>query len=427
MKLPEFSVRQPVATAMLFLALALLGGFSAHRLSVDMYPDIEPPVISILTSWPGASASDVESEVSEVIENSVNAVNNLDSLTSKSMDNLSLISCKFDWGTDLDVASNDIRDKLEFAKRKLPDDADTPVLFKFSSAVAPVLYVTVRGEKSWPRLYHIVDKQIGDEVKRVPGVGAVILHGGLKRRINIYFDMAKVEGFHLSLPKINKILDMENMNVPAGHIKTGRKTHFVRVPGRFTDMEQVKNTVVGYFHQRPVVLGDVARVEDAYMPMDERIWGEGEPAILMMVQKQTGKNTVDVIERIKARFETIRPHLPSDVHIDILIDTSEDIINSVTNLRESLMWGILFIVMVTVVFFTADPDGLYHRADHPLLFDDLVHFPEFFRLHPEPGIPHGPGHRRGHGGGQRHRGIGKHHPPCGKGGKGHGGGHFRCQ
>ena len=350
MKLPEFSVRQPVATTMLFLALALLGAFSAFRLSVDMYPDIEPPVISILTSWPGASASDVESEVTEVIENSVNAVNNLDNLTSKSLDNLSLISCHFDWGTDLDVASNDLRDKLEFSRRKLPEDADTPVLFKFSSAVAPVMFITVRGEKSWPRLHHIVDKQIGDELKRVPGVGAVILHGGLRRRINIYFDMARVEGFHLSLPKINQILHMENMNVPAGHIKTGRKTHFVRVPGRFADMDEIRNTVVGYFEQRPVTLKDVARVDDDYMPMEERIWGEGAPAILMMVQKQTGKNTVDVIDRIKARLDRIRPQLPADVSVDILIDTSEDIINSVTNLQTSLLWGIGFIVLVTVVF-----------------------------------------------------------------------------
>lgn len=350
MRLPDFSVRQPVATTMLFLALALLGGFSAFRLSVDMYPDIEPPVISILTSWPGASASDVESEVTEVIENSVNAVNNLDNLTSKSLDNLSLISCHFDWGTDLDVASNDLRDKLEFSRRKLPDDADSPVLFKFSSAVAPVMFITVRGEKSWPRLHHIVDKQIGDELKRVPGVGAVIQHGGLRRRINVYFDMAKVEGFHLSLPKINQILDMENMNVPAGHIKTGRKTHFVRVPGRFADMDEIGNTVVGYFQGQPVTLKDVARIDDDYMPMEERIWGEGDPAILMMVQKQTGKNTVDVIRRIKERLDQIRPQLPADVRIDVLIDTSEDIINSVTNLQTSLMWGIGFIVLVTVAF-----------------------------------------------------------------------------
>ncbi len=350
MNLPEFSVRQPVATAMLFLALGLLGAFSAARLSTDMYPDIEPPVISILTSWPGASASDVESEVTEVIEDTVNSVNNLDTLTSKSMDNLSLISCKFDWGTDLDVASNDVRDKLEFAKRRLPEDADSPVLFKFSSATAPVLFLTVAGEKSWPRLFHIVDKQIGDELKRVPGVGAVILYGGLRRRINLYFDMQKVEGFHLSLPQINRVLDMENMNVPAGHIQAGRKKHFVRVPARFSDIEEIRQTVIGTHEGRPVYLGDVAEVEDAYKPLDERIHSNGRPAILMMLQKQTGKNTVEVIGAVKQRLAEITPQLPADVRINIPIDTSVDIINSVTNLKSTLLWGIFFIVVVTMVF-----------------------------------------------------------------------------
>ncbi len=350
MNLPEFSVRQPMATAMLFLAMALLGVFALLRLSTDMYPELEPPMISILTSWPGASASDVETEVSERIEDTVNSTNNLDTLTSKSMDNLSLVSCKFDWGTDLDVASNDLRDKLEFIKRKLPDDADPPVLFKFSSAVAPVLFLTVRGEKSWPRLFHIADKQIGDELKRVPGVGAVILHGGQRRRINVYFDMAKVEGFHLSLPAINRVLDAENMNVPGGHIKSGRRSHFVRVPARFGGVQEIRDTVIGHHQGRPVYLRDVAEVEDDYKPMDERILSDDEPAILMMIQKQTGKNTVEVIGRIRQRLKELETELPADVKITTVIDTSEDILDSIANLRGSLIWGIFFVFLVTVVF-----------------------------------------------------------------------------
>ena len=350
MNLPEFSVRQPVATAMLFLALGLLGLFSALRLSTDMYPEIEPPVISILTAWPGASASDVETEVTEVIEDSVNSVNNLDTLTSKSMDNLSLISCKFDWGTDLDVAGNDVRDKLEFSRRYLPDDAETPVLFKFSSAMAPVLFLTVSGERSWPRLFHIVDKQIADELKRVPGVGAVVLNGGLRRRINIDFDMQKVEGFHLSLPQINRVLDAENMNVPAGHIHTRHQKYFVRVPARFQSIAEIRRTVVGYHDGRPVHLEDVAHVEDGYKPMDERVHSNGRPSILLMLQKQTGKNTVEVIEAVKARLAEITPQLPADVTVCIPIDTSKDIIDSVSNLRTTLLWGILFVVVVTGVF-----------------------------------------------------------------------------
>ena len=192
MKLPDFSVKQPVAVLMLFCAIILLGTVSLTKLNIDLLPEVEPPVVSILTVWPGASASDVESEVTDVIENQVNSVNNLDTLTSKSLDNLSVISCKFDWGTNLNVATNDIRDKLELTKRDLPRDADPPMLFKFSSATMPIMAVTIRGKETWPRLYHIVDKKISDELKRVPGVGAIVTYGGLRRRINVYFDMKKI-------------------------------------------------------------------------------------------------------------------------------------------------------------------------------------------------------------------------------------------
>jgi len=136
-KLPEFSVKQPVATLMLFLAVIILGTLSLTRLPIDMLPDIEPPVVSILTVWPGASASDVETEVTEHVEDQVKMVSNLDTLTSKSLDNLSLVSCEFAWGTNLDEVTNDIRDKLELAKKKLPDDAENPMIFKFSSASIP--------------------------------------------------------------------------------------------------------------------------------------------------------------------------------------------------------------------------------------------------------------------------------------------------
>jgi len=350
MNLPDFSVRQPVATVMLFLALALIGGYSLTRLSVDMFPPIEPPVISILTSWPGASASDVESEITKEIENNVKSVNNLDTLTSKSLDNLSIVSCKFDWGADLDVAGNDIRDRLEFAKKVMPRDADTPVLFKFNSASAPILVLTVGAGKSWPRLYHLVKEKLSDEIRRVPGVGSTVLNGGMKRRINIYFDLAKVNGYRLSLPGINKILASENLNVPAGKIKYGSKTRFLRIPGRFRSVDEIKDTVIGNCNSRPVYLRDVAHVSDDYQEMEENGWGDGKPAIIMMIQKQSGKNTVDVIKNIRKRVARVQQELPRDVEIRYLMDTSEDIINAVNNLKVTVLSGVCFIILVTVLF-----------------------------------------------------------------------------
>lgn len=350
MRLPEFGVKQPVATLMLFLALALLGGFALTRLNVDILPNIDPPVISILTSWYGASASDVETEVTEPIEDVVNSVNNLDTLTSKSLDNLSLVSLKFDWGTDLDIASNDIRDRLELAKRKLPKDAEAPILFKFSSATAPIMFVTISGDKSWPRLYEIVDKQVVDELKRVPGVGTIIVHGGLRRRINVYFDVEKLEAYKIPITVVNQILAAENLNIPAGSIKTGTKEYFVRIPGRFRSPEEIQDIIVGSFQGRPIYLRDVAKVEDGFEPQDIMGWGDRKPALVLILQKQTGKNTVDVLNRVKKRLNELEKVLPPDVEINIVMDASENILISVKNLRTTLFYGIFFVVLVTLIF-----------------------------------------------------------------------------
>lgn len=350
MKLPDFSVKQPVATLMLFCAIILLGVVSLTKLNIDLLPDVEPPVVSILTTWPGASASDVESEVTEIIENQINSVNNLDTLTSKSLDNLSVISCKFDWGTNLDVATNDIRDKLELTKRNLPGDVDPPMLFKFSSATMPIMAITITGEKTWPRLYHLVDKKISDELKRVPGVGAIVIYGGLKRRINVYFDIKKLEGYSLSIQKVNQVLAQENLNIPAGSIKSGAREYFVRVPARYKTTDEIRNTIIGYYKSNPVYFRDVAEVEDAYKPEDLNAWADGKKSILLLLQKQTGKNTVAVVYGVKKRLAEIQKILPSDVKIEIPFDTAEYILLAIKNLRNTLLWGIFFVILVTTVF-----------------------------------------------------------------------------
>ncbi len=350
MRLPEFSVKQPVAIAMLFAAMLIIGVFSLLRLNLDIFPDISPPVVSILTTWPGASASDVETEVSKEIEDEVNVVSNLDTLTSKSLDNLSVVVCKFDWGTSLDVATNDIRDKLELAKRDLPDDIEPPMLYKFSSATAPIMFLTISAEENLPRLYRLVDKGIADELLRVPGVGAIQLYGGRRRRINVYFDLAKVEGHHLSLADVNRVLASENLNIPSGNIKSGSREYFLRVPGRYRGMDEIKATVMGYYRGRPVYLRDVATVEDAYKPMKLNGWGDGKPAIVLLLQKQTGTNTVEVSRMVREKLARIQPQLPADVKINIVLDNAEDIISSIRNLRLSLYWGIALVILVTLVF-----------------------------------------------------------------------------
>jgi len=350
MRLPDFSVKYPVATLMLFLGVIVLGLFSLSLLPVDMFPEVDPPVVSILTAWPGASASDVETEVTKRIEDEVNGVNNLDELTSRSVDGLSAVACKFDWGTDLDSATNDVRDRLEMVRRKLPDDVDAPVLYKFSSATAPVMVVSVTAGVNWPQLHHLTDKRIADELRRVPGVGAIVVYGGLRRRINVYFDSARLEGYGLPLHRINQVLAAQNVDLPAGSSRQGALEYFIRVPGRYTSVEELKRTVIGSHRGRPLRLEDVAHVEDAFKPEDLAAWESKSPAIVLMVQKQTGRNTVAVVEGLRTRIAELNTQLPSDVQVKVMMDNASNIVTNVRNLRMSLLWGIALVILVSLVF-----------------------------------------------------------------------------
>ncbi|MEW5693646.1 MAG: efflux RND transporter permease subunit [Candidatus Hydrogenedentota bacterium] len=351
MRIPKFAVSQPVTIIMLFLGICLLGIVSLTKLPIDMFPDIEPPVASVLTFWPGSSATDIESEITEKLEDYLNTVNNLETLTSKSLDNFSGIFCKFEWGTDMDIATNDIRDRLEFAKNELPDDAHTPMIFRFTSATAPIMFMTISSsEKTWPRLYHLVDRLIADELKRIPGVGTIEIYGGLRRRINVYFDIKKIEGYGLSIDKINDILEKENLNLPSGSIKSGATEYFLRVPARFRSIDEIKNIVVGYFANRAVYLKDIAGVKDDFKPLEMNGWSNGKRALILILQKQSGKNTVEISRRIRDRLEEIKNNLPQDVEISIAMDMAENILNAIKNLKNTLYWAIFLVILVTLIF-----------------------------------------------------------------------------
>ena len=198
MKLPEFGVKYPVANLMIFFAVLVWGIVSFFRLPLDLMPEIEPPSISVITVYEGASAEDVESKVTEVIENNLATVANLDKLTSRSMEGTSVVSCRFKWGVNLDEASNDIRDKLEFAKRLLPEEIDTPIVFKFNTSMIPILYFSVSSEKYYTQLYHLMDKNVAEALKRLPGVGAVQISGGRERQINVSLDRGRLEAYNIS-------------------------------------------------------------------------------------------------------------------------------------------------------------------------------------------------------------------------------------
>jgi len=350
MRLPEFGVKRSITTIMIFMGVMLLGAVALVKLPVDMLPEIEPPAISAITVYPGAAAADVEDKVTRIIENQLSIVDNLDTITSISAENQSIVTCRFDWGTNLDEASNNIRERLEFAKRDLPDDAEEPMTFKFNTAMMPILFIGFTADESYPRLYQFVDKYIADRLKNVPGVGAVQILGGLERQIKVQLDRERTQAYGLSLQGIADRIKAEHLDLPAGKIKMGKTEYLIRVLGEFKEPYEMNNIIVGERNGSLVYLRDVAQVEDAPKEKTMYVRVNGKKSILVMVQKQSGTNTVNVARQVKEKLEELRSIFPKDVDYFISTDASHDILVSIKNLSSTLWWALLAVTAVVLFF-----------------------------------------------------------------------------
>ncbi len=350
MKLPEIAVNRPVSTLMLFAAVILIGVISFFKLNLDLLPEIDPPAISVITPYPGASASDVESEVTKYMEDQLSTTPNLDRLESVSKDNFSIVTCIFNWGSDLDVAVNDIREKIDFAKVDIADGADEPVVFKFSSSIAPVLVMTVTANESKSDLFRIVDKQIADPLKRLHGVGAIFYEGAVERQINVSFDRQALEAYHLSIYQIQQTLMAENLDLPAGTIKINESELQLRVAGRYKNSVEIANTIIAKQGDSLIRLKDVAKVLDAHEEKSQWTWGKDSPGMVVFIQKQSGENTVNVINAVKKELVRLKPNLPSDISMDIVVDTSDHIYIMIRNLAESAGAGAVLVVIICFIF-----------------------------------------------------------------------------
>ncbi|MCX5702180.1 MAG: efflux RND transporter permease subunit [Candidatus Omnitrophica bacterium] len=350
MRLPEFGVRFPITNLMIFFAILVLGLFSLSRLPIDLMPEIEPPVISVITVYEGAGAEDVESKVTEIVENNLATVSNLDKITSRSLEGLSVVSCRFNWGTNLDEASNDVRDKLEFAKRTLPEEIDTPIVFKFNTSMIPILFIGANADRSYSQLYHIIDKQLADYLKRIPGVGSVQIMGALERQINIKIDRFRLEGYHLSAQQIVDRLAQENITLPAGDLKMGYLDYTLRVPGEFTDPSQINDIILTQQDNKIVYMKDVASVEDSFKEETMIVRSNGKSGLMLLIQKRSGANTVEVANKVKRALENVGGRLPKDVKLLAIMDSSEHITQSIKDLTQTVYWGGLFVILVVYFF-----------------------------------------------------------------------------
>ena len=350
MSIYRTSVNHPVTTALVFLAFAILGVFSLTRLPVDNFPDIESNVIMVMSSYPGASAEDVENNLTKVLENSLNGVANLKDITSNSRENISVLTLEFNYGTDIEVATNDVRDKLSMVSQTLPDGASSPTIFKFSADDMPIMIMSATANQSVSALDKILDERVATPLARVTGVGTVSVAGAPQREIQVYCDPNKLEAYGLSIASISSIIAAENRNVPSGSIDIGSDTYTLRITKEFRDPSELENIVLGSVNGGVVYLRDVARVSDGLEEKSQESYTNGVRGAQIVIQKQSGYNTVNVIRGVKKELAKVERNLPSDIKITPVVDSSDNILRTISSLKETILITFLVVMIIVYIF-----------------------------------------------------------------------------
>ena len=351
MSLYSSSVKRPVTTILIFVALIVLGLFSLRSLPIDLFPDVETNTIMVMTSYAGTSASDIEQNVTRPLENTLNSVEHLKHITSNSRENISIVTLEFEYGYDIEALTNDVRDKLDMVSSMLPDDANTPIIFKFSSDMIPIVLLSVQAGQSMPGLYKILDENVANPLARVDGVGSVSIAGAPKREIHIYLDPLRMEAYNLSVETVAALVGAENRNIPGGTFDIGNETYPLRVQGEFTDPQQMGAMVVGMSPTGGVVhLRDVARIDDSLEERAQESYNNGHKGAMIIVQKQSGANSVQISEKIAKELPKIQKNLPSDIKLGYIVDTSDNIRSTISSLVETVLFALLFVGIVVFVF-----------------------------------------------------------------------------
>ena len=320
------------------------------KTSIAQFPDFDANVILVMSSYPGASAADIETNLTKVLENGLNGVSDLKDMTSKSKENISIITLEFNYGVDIEEATNNVRDKLDMISSTLPDQASTPVIFKFSADDMPILILSATADESLPGLDKILDDKVTTPLSRVKGVGTVSVSGAPTREIQVYCDPDKMQAYDLSIAAVSNIIAAENRNIPSGSIDIGSETFSLRIQKEFKDPSELLNIVLAYRNGNAVYLRDVATVNDGQQEKEQQAVTNGRRSAQIVIQKQTGANTVDVINGVFKEMKSIEPTLPSDIHIETVIDSSSNIINSINSLKETIIITFLVVMLVVYVF-----------------------------------------------------------------------------
>ena len=351
MSIYKTSIQKPVTTLLIFLAVIIVGVFCYVQLPVDQFPEMDPPYITVLTTYPGASASEMETNVTKILENSLTSVTHLKHLTSQSKDNMSMVMLELEWGSNIDEAVNDIRSFVDMTKDNLPDNCGTPIIFKLSTSSMPIYQCSFTAKESYSGLDKILNDEVIPQLNQIDGIGNVSFSGSPKRYVYVDIDQEKLDAYGLTLEQVGNIVTANNLNLSSGTVKMEKEQYQMQVRSEYLDSKEIESlllttTLTG----QQVFVRDIATVRDTIkdLTLDEKT--DGREAVRLVVAKQTGANAVQVCHKVKRELAKIQKTLPTDIEIREIWDSSSNIQNSINSLEESVLYALLFVILVVLFF-----------------------------------------------------------------------------
>ncbi|MCQ2299099.1 MAG: efflux RND transporter permease subunit [Bacteroidales bacterium] len=350
MAIYKTAINKPITTGLIFIAVVILGVFALKTLPIDQMPEMDPPYVTVMTTYAGANASELETNVTKLIENSLNSVDRLKNITSTSKDNISVVTLEFEWGSNIDEVMNDIRSYVDLVYDNLPDGVSRPTILKLNSSAMPILMYGFTANESYSGLDRILEDNVTNVLNRIDGIGNLSISGAPERYIYIDLDPKQLDAYHLSVEAVGNAISSNNLDLASGTVKMGKEQYQMRVKGEYEESSEINNIVVATIGGKPIFVRDLATVRDTIkdLSLDEKL--NGLDAARLIVTKQTGANTVEIAKQIHSQMEVIKKTLPPDIKINLINDNSENIKNSIYSLKDSIFYALLFVVLVVLFF-----------------------------------------------------------------------------
>ena len=351
MSIYKSAIQKPVTTALIFVAVIVIGIFSFLKLPIDQFPEMDPPYITVMTTYPGASASEMETNVTKIMENALTSVDHLKHITSESKDNISVVTLELEWGSNMEETVNDVRSFVDMAANNLPDNCSKPVIFKFSTSTMPICQYSITADETYAGLDKILNDEVVPQLNHIDGIGNISLSGAPERYVYVNIDQEKLDAYGITLEQVGQVVSANNLNLSSGTIKMPQEQYQMQVRSEYIESSEIENLMVAMTPQgQQVFIRDIATVKDTIkdLALDEKT--NGREAVRLIIAKQTGANTVQVCRDVRAALAKIQKQLPTDVKIEQIYDSSENIQNSINSLEESVLYALLFVVLVVLFF-----------------------------------------------------------------------------